>query len=239
MNELKELAKFKQILNTYKISPEGKDLLVQTKVVLMTAISASGRNTIIRELVKTGSFYFIVSDTTRQPRTNDGVLEQDGVEYWFRSEQEVLNDLKQGRFLEAAIIHNQQVSGISLRELEKARVEGKYAVTDIEVQGVHNIMAEKPDATAIFVLPPSYEEWQRRLLRRGNISDKEIDNRHESARKELQAALREPYYHFLINDELSEAVKGVQKIAEGKITARYDKRGREIAQDILYRLQQR
>lgn len=239
MNELKELDKFKRILSAYTISPEGKKLLAQTKVVLMTAISASGRNTIIRELVKTGSFYFIVSDTTRQPRTNDGVLEQNGVEYWFRSEKEVLADLENGKFLEAAIIHNQQVSGISLRELEKAQAEGKYATTDIEVQGVHNIMASKPDAAAIFVLPPSYEEWQRRLLKRGDVSAREIENRHESARKELRAALREPYYHFLINDELSEAVKGVQKIAVGKITARYDKRGREIAQEILERLQQR
>jgi len=84
-------------------------LLQQTKFVPLVAITSSGRNTLIRELLKTGEYHFIVSDTTRKPRTNDGVMEQSGVEYWFRDEDEVLQDVKDGKFLEAAVIHSQQV----------------------------------------------------------------------------------------------------------------------------------
>src|SRR3546814_14273785 len=98
-----------------------------------------------------------VSDTSRKPRVNDGIPEQNGVEYWFRSEAEILNDLKAGKFLEAAIIHNQQVSGISIRELQRVGDEGKIAITDIEIVGVHNLIQAKPYATAFFVLPPIFE----------------------------------------------------------------------------------
>ena len=86
----------------------------------MISVTAGGRNTIIDQLLKSGDFHYIISDTTRHKRANNGVMEQDGREYWFRSEDEILADLKAGNFLEAAIIHNQHVSGISIRELKKA-----------------------------------------------------------------------------------------------------------------------
>src|SRR5947209_4084329 len=120
MNELVHKAEFHTLLADYKLSKASLLTLSQTKLVLLVAPTSSGRNTIIRELLKTGDYYFIVSDTTRKPRVNDGIPERDGVEYWFRSEEEVLEDIKQGKYLEAAVIHEQQVSGISIRELQKA-----------------------------------------------------------------------------------------------------------------------
>jgi len=197
------------------------------------APSSIGRNTLIRELQKTGEYHFIVSDTTRKPRVNDGILEKNGREYWFRSEEEMLNELKAGLFLEAAIIHNQQVSGISIRELEQAHVEGKTAITDIEVVGVHNIMGAKPDAIALFVLPPSFEEWQRRIRDRGEMSSHEYRRRMESAAKELKAAVSEPYYKFVINDNLTEAVKRIHQIVQnGVIDADEQSTARLLAEQL-------
>src|SRR5664279_1435267 len=110
MNQLKRIDEFRTILDGYQLSPTAAQTLAQTKLVLLVAPTASGRNTIIHELLKTDQYHFVVSDTTRQPRINNGELEQNGREYWFRSEEEVLDELKRGEFLEAAIIHNQQVS---------------------------------------------------------------------------------------------------------------------------------
>src|SRR4051812_45219052 len=112
MNELKHKDDFEKVLAGCQLSDGAKQTLAQTKLLLLVGPSSSGRNTIINELVAEGGYHYIVSDTTRQPRVNNGVLEQDGREYWFRTEEDILADLQAGNFLEAAIIHDQQVSGI-------------------------------------------------------------------------------------------------------------------------------
>lgn len=236
MNTLKNADKFKEILKNYQMSAESIQILESTDFVMLSAISSSGRNTIIRELLKTDDFYFIVSDTTRKKRLNDGVMERNGVEYWFRSEDEMLDDLEQGKYIEAAVIHNQQVSGVSIRELSIANRNNKIAISDIDVQGVHTIMQHSSRAIPIFVLPPDYDEWMRRWQTRGTMTAQERANRTESARQELSKALSEDYYHFLINDDLSEAAKGIGQIAKGKVSAKHDVRGRKVAEDILRRI---
>jgi guanylate kinase len=214
MNELRHLAEFKQLLASYKPSPESIHALSQTRLVLLVAPTSSGRNTIIREVMRTGDYYFIVSDTTRQPRVNDGVLEQSGVEYWFRDETEVLNDIRAGKYLEAAVIHEQQVSGISIRELQTATDQEKIAITDAEIDGVDHAISYKPDTLAIFVLPPNFEEWQRRLKHRGEMSPVEYRRRMESAAKEYAAALEHDYYMFVVNDSVEAAATQINELAK-------------------------
>src|SRR5665213_1025428 len=104
-NKLVRIAEFRTALEGYHLSKAALQTLSQTELVLLVAPSSTGRNTIIWELLKIGDYHFVVSDTTRKPRVNDGLLEQSGREYWFRSEQEVLTDIQQGKYLEAAIIH--------------------------------------------------------------------------------------------------------------------------------------
>lgn len=233
MNELKRLTEFQRALADYHISDAGKKLLSDVRLVLLAAPTSSGRNTIIRELMKRDSYHYIISDTTRKPRTNDGQLEQNGVQYWFRSEDEVLSDLREGKFLEAAIIHNQQVSGISLRELELARQEHKVAITDIEMVGVHNILAAKPDTTVIFVSPPNFEEWQRRLLRRGDMDPAEYMRRLNSSLHEFKHALEQPYYHFVVNDDLLTAVEQIDALATTNgLQPTVEQHNREIVREL-------
>jgi guanylate kinase len=214
MNELTRIADFRTALKKYQLSPQALQTLSQTKLVLLVAPSSSGRNTIIWQLLKTGDYYFVVSDTTRQPRVNDGVPEKDGREYWFRSEDEVLADIQAGKFLEAAIIHDQQVSGISIRELQKATEAGKIAITDAEIIGADNAVRLKADTSAIFVLPPSFEEWQRRIKHRGTMDPAEYKRRMKSAAQELETALSRPYYKFVINDTVDHAVEQITQITK-------------------------
>ena len=237
MPQLTHLAEFQAILSDYRMSDEARRLLAEAPLVILTGITSSGRNTIIRELLKSGTFHFVVSDTTRPPRSNDGVMEQNGVEYWFRTEEDMLSDLRSGAFIEAAIIHQQQVSGISLRELRAARTDNKIAINEIETQGVDRIMQAVPGALVpIFVLPPSFAEWQERWAKRGKISAEEHHKRMASARAELDAALTKGYYHFLVNDDLQKAVSGVQKIVSGTIDPAHEAKGRQVAEQILSQL---
>lgn len=209
-NKLEYLEEFKKTLAHYNVSEDSKQILANTKLVLLLAPSGGGRNTVIRELTKTDQYHFIISDTTRKPRINDGVAEVNGVEYWFRSEEEILADLKAGKFLEAELIHDQQVSGISIRELEKAHQEHRIAITDVDMGGLHNIVLAKPDAKAILVLPPSFDEWQRRMLSRGAMNPNEHNRRLQTAVRIFNMALKHEYFDFIVNDTLQHAVAQIE-----------------------------
>ncbi len=236
MFELKHLDEFKQLLADYQMSDEAKRLIDEVPYVGLTGIAGGGRNTIITELLKTGKYYYMTSDTTRPPRSNDGVMEQNGVQYWFRTEDEVLADVKAGKYIEAAVIHNQQVSGQNVRELAIARDKGLIAINEFEPQGVDLIRRVTNNFVSVFVLPPSYQEWMRRWQARGEISDIERQRRIDSARMELKMALEKDYYHFLVNDDLQKTVKGLEKIINGQIDPRHESAGKKLAGDILHEL---
>lgn len=215
INELAKLDEFQKILRGYQISDAGKKILRDTKLVLMVGPSSAGRNTIINALTKTGEYHYIVSDTTRAPRENNGVMEKNGLEYWFRTEDDMLSDLRSGMFLEAAIIHNQQVSGISLRELERARDMQKIAVNEVEIIGMQNIIQAKPDMFALFVAPPSFDVWMDRMESRGKMSQQEKRRRLESAKVELTNALEKDYYTYIINDDFHHSVDKIHNLVLG------------------------
>lgn len=226
-------ADFEIALQDYHISPAAAKILAATPFVGMTAPTATGRNTIIRELVKTGNYYFIVSDTTRPQRYNDGVLEQDGVEYFFRTEDAVLTDIKAGQFIEAEIIHSQQVSGVSVREVEKAKAESKIAITDLEIEGGINLARLKPNAVTIFLLPPNFAEWLSRIQKRTQVTPQELYRRLQGATKNLTLALADDTFIFVVNDNLAEAVKTVDHIARlGARHPAHEQKARQVAQKL-------
>jgi guanylate kinase len=207
---------FKEALNNYHMSERATQAMEGLDLVLLVAPTSTGRNTVIRELVGSHNYQFIISDTTRMPQFRDGRMEENGVDYFFRSEEEMLNDLRAGEFLEAALIHEQQVSGISIRELEKAKNSNKIAITDIEPQGADSVVRAKPDAKAIFLIPPSYEEWMDRITGRGRMTEHELRNRLKGALKEFDAALSHNYYQFVITENVGHSAALIDAIVKGE-----------------------
>ncbi len=232
-NHLRHLDEFTEILSNYKVSLRAQQSLKSIKLVLLVAPSAGGRNTLINQLLTTGRYNFIISDTTRKPRVNNGVLEQNGREYWFRSEEQVLSDLKNGELLEAEVIHNQQVSGISIRELEKASKGNKISITDIDIGGIKNILRAKPDVIAILILPPSFEEWQRRLSTRGELTGEEYRRRMQTAASILSDALTNKDLIIIISDDVKHSAKQVDDILEGKIDVETQEKGHKLIKSLL------
>lgn len=234
MNQLTRIDDFKAALANYQPSDAAKQLLTQTQLVLLVGPSSSGRNTIINELLITGRYHYIVSDTTRQPRVNNGIPEENGREYWFRAEADVLHDLQAGEFLEAAIIHNQQVSGISIRELETAAQEGKIAINEIEVVGADNIHASKPDTLFLFILPPSFDEWMARINLRGTLPEDELQRRLESAVDEITTALDRDYYQFVVNNTFKQTTHTIDDmISNGTRSDEVQQEGLAVARQLL------
>lgn len=206
------MAEFHSVLRNYKPSQAAQKTLEGTTLVLLTAPTASGRNTIIDQLVKTGKYHFVVSDTTRKPRVNNGIPEQNGREYWFKTEEEVLEDLKLGRYFEAQLIHNQQVSGISMREMERAKSMHEIAINEVDSEGIAHILPIKPDTIGLLILPPNFDEWLRRVDSRGHMDAAERRRRFSTA-AEIFAMAKDGVYPVIVNDRLEDAVHKVDRLA--------------------------
>lgn len=211
---LKHHAEFQELLGHYRPSPRAVRALENLRLVLMVAPSSTGRNTIIRRLLNNSRYYYIVSDTTRQPQFRDGRMETDGDPYFFRSEEQMLADVKAGEFLEAELIHGQQVSGISIRELEKAKNEGKVAVTDVDIGGIDNVLKVKPDTVAILLLPPSFTEWQRRVSARGELKADEYRRRMQTAVRVFETGLKNPNLVLVIADDVDRSAAVINEIVK-------------------------
>lgn len=235
--QLDHKAEFEEILKNYKISEHAKKVLKDTKLVLLVGLAGGGRNTIINELVKTGNYLFLVSDTTRPPKFRDGKMEVNGVQYFFRSEDDFLEDLRAGEFVEAEVIHGQQVSGISVRELEKANEAGKVVINEVEMGGALNVISLKPDVITIFVLPPDFDTWQARFKGRETISSEELHNRLVTAKRNIEMGLANEKFSFVINDSLSETVSTIDRIArDGHDNNIHNLEARKVATSILNKL---
>jgi len=207
--KLRHIETFKEILADYVPSKQLLGLLKKEKFVLLVAPTAAGRNTIIKNLVKHQKYHYVISDTTRPPRINNGQAEQSGVEYWFKSEEEFLLELQNGSYLEAAIIHDQQVSGINMDELVRSINTQKTAITDIDIKGCNTIQQYSSTVMPIFILPPEYKEWIYRLDGRGKMTDVEKNRRLRSAYHEIKNALNTPYFKFVTNRDLQETANTI------------------------------
>lgn len=231
-NRLEYRAEFEKLISHYRPSAQGMKLLSGLRLVLLCGPSASGRNTVINRLLDNDAYYFIVSDTTRAPRVNNGVAEKNGVTYFFRSEDEFLAELKHGDFLEAEIIHQQQVSGISLRELSKARAARKIAITDIDLGGLQRVTMLKPDTTAVTILPPSFDVWMERLNSRGTLSLSEIKHRLLTSTRIFALAAEGKVGQLVVNDRLDRSAEEVDALACGIEPAGTGQK-RELALELL------
>ena len=224
------------LIDSYRPNEEGVQMLLNTTVVLVVGITGAGKNTILDKLLQTGGFYDMITSVTRQPRVNNGVMEKDGIDYYFLSEEQAINKIKAGDYVEVSPVHK-RIYGVTVDEVRKAHDTDKTAIADVTVLGVEKYKKISDDVIAIFVLPPSFEEWQRRMRLRFDSEEAFMEdwpNRRESAIMELRKALSEPYYHFVINENVDDAVEACQKIINsGNVFHRKDEQMRELAQNLL------
>jgi guanylate kinase len=230
---LERRSEFEEILRDYRPSPETIKILAQTPLVTLIAPTATGRNTIISRLESTGRYLFLISDTTRPPRQNNGVWERNGHEYYFRTEEEVLTDIRDGKFVEAEIIHSQQVSGTSAREVKRAHDAGDIAITDVDIEGGINLANLKPDTVTICLLPPSFDAWLARIKGREHLEDLNLHRRLRQATKVLRLAMADSRFVFVVNDKLDDAIATVDALAtQGIHYAEKEKQARQLAKEL-------
>lgn len=202
-------------LADYKPAETTTKLVQKTPIVLLVGITGAGKDTVKHKLLESGEYHHIVSHTTRMPRTNKGIAEQDGIDYHFISLEKAFEMAHAGQFVEAKFVHG-TVYGTSVEEIEKAHTDDKVALTDVDVQGVAEYKQISPHVIAIFLLPPDYETWQQRFVSRygsEGVDKGEAERRMQSAVRELEHALHVDYYHFVVNDDLDDTAAAADIIA--------------------------
>lgn len=154
-----------------------------------------------------------VSATTRKPREG----EVDGVNYYFKTEDEFVSMIENNALLEYAK-YNNCYYGTPVQGVDRAVSDGKVCFLIIEVQGAQNIMKMRPDCVSIFLLPPSLEVLEKRLVQRETNDMQDVKNRMALAKQELELA---PLYQYsVVNDDLSEAVENINQIINNELCAR-------------------
>lgn len=173
---------------------------------IVSAPSGSGKTTLLQNLLRTfKDLTFSVSYTTRQPRGG----EQHGVDYIFVDRASFVGMVERGEFLEWAEYHG-QLYGTSRSFVECHVEEGRDVILDIDVQGARQVKSKFEDAVAIFVLPPSFVELERRLRSRMQESDEAVRRRLEIAKGEIQ--YYRDYDFIIINDVLENSILMLESV---------------------------
>ena len=229
----------KRKLANYRTPERVIELIRATNIVFLVGVSAAGKDTVINQLDKNSSgYHLIVSHTTRPPRHNHGVLEQNGVEYHFIDLRTAETMLDEGGFVEAKLVHG-NVYGTSVAEIQMAHDEGKIAITEIEVQGIAEYKRVADNVLPIFLLPPDFKTWQGRFHKRydaDKINRDDMKKRMETARDELVEALSRDYYQYVVNKDLNETVRIVGEIAHGNLSTEKNQQAKVVARQLLDQL---
>ena len=164
-----------------------------------------GKGTVLKLMMQQRKdLSFSVSATTRPPRPG----EVDGVHYYFITKERFEDMIAKGAFLEYDA-HAANYYGTPRGQAEE-KMERGPVLLDIEPNGAKQVRQAMPEATLIFIMPPSVEELERRLRGRGDTSEEQIKLRMERAVWEMEQ--RHWYDHVVVNDVAEDCAKEILKI---------------------------
>ena len=179
------------------------------KLFVISGASGVGKSTVLSKVMPSREdLKFSVSATTRAPRPG----EVDGVSYYFVTKERFEEMIAAGEFLE----YSNHMSnfygtprGQALEKMEKGHV-----LLDIEPNGAGQVKKNMPEATLIFIVPPTMEELERRLRGRGDTPEEQIQIRLERARWEMEQS--KWYDRVVINDDADRCAEEILKIIADK-----------------------
>ena len=170
------------------------------RLVVLAGPTAVGKGSVAADIrAHHPEVWISVSATTRAPRPG----EQNGVHYWFVSDDEFDRMIAEDDLLEWAVVHGRNRYGTPRQPVDLALASDQPALLEIDLQGARQVRASMPEALFVFLEPPSWDELVRRLVGRGTEDEAERERRLATAREELAA---EPEFDVtIVNHEVHAA----------------------------------
>lgn len=198
----------------------------QGNLYIISAPSGAGKSSLITALLERNNgrkMKVSISHTTRQPRPG----EVDGVHYHFVTKEEFESLIEQNLFLEYAKVFGGNYYGTSLLAIEEHLAQGIDVFLDIDWQGAQQIREKLPTVKSIFILPPSIQELERRLVGRGQDSQEVIAERMAKAVSEMSHY--DEYDYVIINDKFEDAITDLQCILRTERLTKHYQQSQNIA----------
>ena len=179
-------------------------------LVIITAPSGAGKTTLIKNILDHASshehkVFLSISHTTRQPREG----EEHGKDYYFMDEQEFNDNIAANEYIEHAVVHG-NLYGTPRSQIDNYLAEDYKVLLEIDWQGAVSVLEQYPNATSVFISPPSIEELRTRLENRGLDTQEVIEKRVQGAKLEMEKAAQ--FRHQITNISLDIATKNLLNI---------------------------
>lgn len=175
-------------------------------LIVFTGPSGVGKGTILRALLdRHPELRVSISATTRSPRQN----EVDGTHYYFLSRSQFEAMVAAGEFLEWAEFAG-NLYGTPRQPLFDRIAQGERVILEIELEGARQVRQTAPDAFQIFITPPSLEELEARIRKRGQETEAAIVRRLERAKVEIASA--DEFDVQIMNDDFELAVQRLEEV---------------------------
>ncbi len=175
-------------------------------LLIVSGPSGAGKGTICEEVVKEDEeIKLSISCTTRPPRKG----EEEGVHYFFLSEDEFKLRINRGEFLEHALVHDSYY-GTPEQFVRDEIDSGKVIILEIDVQGALQVAEKLDNVVMVFVAPPSMKELEQRLIQRATDDEEVIARRLKNAKGEMEHI--KEYDYLIINDKLEDSIASMRAI---------------------------
>ena len=185
--------------------------MIKTKskgdLIIISGTTCAGKGTVIKKLLANNNDIVLSTSYTSRPKRESEI---DGVDYYFVSQEEFENKIKNGDFLEYAQVQYGAYYGTPKKEVLELLDSGKDVILEIDVQGAKQIKELYPETILIFIMAPSMREVKRRIMMRGDENIDQIISRFKVAYNEINQINN--YNYVVVNDDLDNAVAKVEAI---------------------------
>jgi guanylate kinase len=216
------LESFPKLIKGYRAASNVLERISSLKLLIIIGPSGVGKTSIIQRL----GFPYVAADITRPKRPE----EKDGVDYNFRNDYEqVIEEINSGQFVQTAVGPGGDFYSTKATSYPDSGTAVMAVVADV-VPIFRNLGFK--ETLSIFVVPPSYNEWMRRL-KSHPVADEQLQKRLAEAKRSLVFALDDEQTHFILNDDLDKAIQQTQELINGSSNAAREKKAREAAEEML------
>jgi guanylate kinase len=229
-----EAQKFRALVDSYRLNPDVIEQFKNSNFAVVAGPAGAGKDTLRDELIKKypNIYVPIMSTTTRPPR----IGETDGITYRFREINQVERDLKDQKFFQIELVHNQQISGLDVNEIRKLSYD-QIGLSILIVETEKKLSVIKSDIKTVFLIPPSLKILKERMVSERLLNPQEVDRRLNAAKQEIVYALGADHYYCIISDTVEHVVGEAHAyLKEGLKNSQDDRKARAVMQKIMLEL---